>query len=76
MVNIKWKLSSGLSPQVLPRVRASWLESSDCSSFCNIDSDDSDDSVEADELDPPRGIGLRFDEIEQMIDEVLETDDS
>ena len=34
------------------------------------------DSVEADELDPPRGIGLRFDEIEQMIDEVLETDDS
>jgi hypothetical protein len=40
------------------------------------DSDDSDDSVEADELDPPRGIGLRFDEIEQMIDEVLETDDS
>ena len=37
---------------------------------------DSEDSVEADELDPPRGIGLRFDEIEQMIDEVLETDDS
>ena len=23
------------------------------------------------ELDPPKGIGLRFDEIEEMIDEVL-----
>jgi hypothetical protein len=28
------------------------------------------------ELDPPAGIGLRFDEIEQMIDEVLSIDDS
>lgn len=28
------------------------------------------------ELDPPMGIGLRFDEIEQMIDEVLSVDDS
>ncbi len=37
---------------------------------------DSEDSAEADELDPPRGIGLRFDEIEQMIDEVLDADDS
>jgi hypothetical protein len=27
-------------------------------------------------LDPPAGIGLRFDEIEQMIDEVLTVDDS
>ena len=31
---------------------------------------------EVEELDPPRGIGLRFDEIEQMIDEVLASDDS
>ena len=28
------------------------------------------------ELDPPAGIGLRFDEIEEMIDEVLSIDDS
>ena len=28
------------------------------------------------ELDPPRGIGLRFDEIEEMIDEVLEFGES
>ena len=28
------------------------------------------------DLDPPAGIGLRFDEIEQMIDEVLTVDDS
>jgi len=28
------------------------------------------------ELDPPMGIGLRFDEIEEMIDEVLSVDDS
>jgi hypothetical protein len=26
---------------------------------------------EVEHLDPPKGIGLRFDEIEQMIDEVL-----
>jgi len=31
---------------------------------------------EDEELDPPRGIGLTFDEIEEMIDEVLESDDS
>jgi hypothetical protein len=37
---------------------------------------DAESSVEDEELDPPRGIGLRFDEIEQMIDEVLEFDDS
>ena len=28
------------------------------------------------ELDPPRGIGLRFDEIEEMIDEVLDFGES
>jgi len=28
------------------------------------------------QLDPPMGIGLRFDEIEEMIDEVLSLDDS
>lgn len=33
-------------------------------------------TVDDKELDPPRGIGLRFDEIERMIDEVLEFDDS
>ena len=27
-------------------------------------------------LDPPMGTGLRFDEIEEMIDEVLSLDDS
>ena len=37
---------------------------------------DSESSVEKEELDPPRGIGLTFDEIEEMIDEVLESDDS
>jgi hypothetical protein len=26
------------------------------------------------ELDPPKGIGLRFDEIEEMIDQVLSDD--
>ena len=29
---------------------------------------------EVEHLDPPKGIGLRFDEIEQMIDEVLSKD--
>ena len=37
---------------------------------------DTESLAEFEELDPPRGIGLRFDEIEQMIDEVLESDDS
>ena len=37
---------------------------------------DAESFDEVEELDPPRGIGLRFDEIEQMIDEVLESDDS
>lgn len=37
---------------------------------------DTESLAEVEELDPPRGIGLRFDEIEQMIDEVLESDDS
>ena len=37
---------------------------------------DTENLAEVEELDPPRGIGLRFDEIEQMIDEVLESDDS
>ena len=32
--------------------------------------------VKNEELDPPMGIGLTFDEIEEMIDEVLESDDS
>ena len=36
----------------------------------------SEDSEDFEELDPPKGIGLRFDEIEQMIDEVLQMDDS
>ena len=31
-------------------------------------------SEDAAELDPPKGIGLRFDEIEEMIDEVLSSD--
>ena len=38
-----------------------------------IDSDAEDMDAE---LDPPMGIGLRFDEIEEMIDEVLSVDDS
>ena len=37
---------------------------------------DTESLVEDEDLDPPRAIGLRFDEIEQMIDEVLESDDS
>ena len=37
---------------------------------------DTESLAEVEELDPPRGIGLRFDEIEQMIDEMLESDDS
>ena len=42
--------------------------------------DKSGDETEAEvsedvaELDPPKGIGLRFDEIEEMIDEVLSSD--
>ncbi|MBT3636861.1 MAG: hypothetical protein HN531_07975 [Opitutae bacterium] len=38
-----------------------------------LDSDTEDMDAE---LDPPMGIGLRFDEIEEMIDEVLSVDDS
>jgi hypothetical protein len=37
---------------------------------------DTESLPEVEELDPPGGIGLRFDEIEQMIDEVLESNDS
>jgi hypothetical protein len=29
------------------------------------------EEVEDEKLDPPRGMGLKFDEIEKMIDEVL-----
>ena len=42
--------------------------------------DQSEDGTETEvpedvaELDPPKGIGLRFDEIEEMIDKVLSSD--
>jgi hypothetical protein len=56
----------------------------DESPVAEVDEQDAEEELELDsdtedmdaELDPPMGIGLRFDEIEQMIDEVLSVDDS
>ena len=52
--------------------------------LADLDDNEAEEEVELvsevedmeEELDPPAGIGLRFDEIEQMIDEVLSIDDS
>ena len=39
--------------------------------FQNVEDEISFEKAEAEELDTPLGIGLKFDEIEEMIDELL-----